>query len=80
MTKIITWCELRFHTLDDFWLCPGRFRSNSDAPRPARPSAPLCSPALKASTAPSRRASPGSRSRERERLGLAPSRRVPKPS
>src|SRR5215475_14095826 len=58
-----------------FWLCSGRVRSNSDTPRPARPSAPLCSPALKASAASSRRASPGSRSRERERLGLAPSRR-----
>ena len=70
MTKIITWCELRYLTLAELEACSGRFRLSSGAPRPVRTSAASCSPASKASAAPWRRASPGSRNRERARFNL----------
>ena len=78
MIKILTCSELRYLTLAEL---EALFRTRTRAGRArVRPSTGLCSPASKASATPWQRASPGSRSRERGRLGLVPNRRVLKPS
>ena len=80
MTKIITCSELRYLTLAELEALFRTLQIELGRAAPGRASAASCSPASKASAAPSRRASPGSRSRKRERLGLSLSRRVLKPS
>ena len=80
MTKIITCCQLRYLTLAELEALFRTLQIELERTAPGSPSAPMCSPASKASAVPWRRGSPGSRSRERERSGLAPIRRILKPS
>ena len=76
MTKINTCSELRYLTLAEL----RTLQIDLGRITPGSPEAGLCSPASKASAAPWRRTSPGSRSRMSGRLGLVPNRRVLKPS
>jgi hypothetical protein len=74
MTKIITCCELRYLTLAELEALFRTLQIELGRIAPGSPERGIVLAGLE------RRASPGSRSRERERLGLAPSRRVLKPS